>query len=291
MVEKRPAWLKKQVPTGRGFERTHDLLTGLSLHTVCQEALCPNLFECYQRDTATFLIMGDRCTRNCSFCAISNETPGPLDPAEPSNVALAVKELNLDYAVITSVTRDDLTDGGAGHYVRTVHEIKHLNPGTTIELLVPDFKGSGSAPAKVIESCPDVLNHNLETVPRLYPGVRPLADYKRSLKLLKDIKSINPDIVTKSGIMLGLGEERGEVLTLFDDLRGVDCEILTIGQYLRPGPENIPVADYIHPDLFRMYEEEARKRGFRAVASAPFVRSSYKARDLLEEVEVSAIQK
>jgi lipoic acid synthetase len=245
--------------------------------------MCPNQVECFEKGTATFLIMGKICTRNCAFCAIGHGRPEEIDPNEPINVALAILELQITYAVVTSVTRDDLLDGGAKHYAKTTLEIKRLNPGTKIELLIPDFRGSCAALDAVINSRPDVMSHNLETVPSLYRYIRPQADYNGSIQLIRNVKLIDPNIVTKSGIMLGLGEEVEEVLNLFDDLKEAGCDILTIGQYLQPSPGHYPVMEYIHPSIFQFYENEARKRGFMGVASSPFVRSSYRAAELFRE--------
>ena len=280
----RPSWLKKKLILDENIAWVNYNLNKLSLHTVCQEAMCPNQAECFKDGTATFLIMGRVCTRNCTFCAIEHGKPDMIDPLEPANVAKAVFLMQLKYAVITSVTRDDLLDGGANHYAKTTHEIRQMNPGAKVELLIPDFKGSFNSLSVVMKAIPDVLNHNLETVPSLYRFVRPQADYSRSLKLIRDVKHINPNSVTKSGIMIGLGESSEEVLMLFDDLREARCDILTIGQYLQPSHHHYPVKEYIHPGVFKFYENEAKKRGFKGVTSAPFVRSSYKAYELFENV-------
>ena len=283
----RPSWLRKKLILDENIDWVNHNLNKLSLHTVCQEAMCPNQAECFKNGTATFLIMGRICTRNCAFCAIEHgksDMIDSIDSLEPANVAKAVLLMKLKYAVITSVTRDDLLDGGANHYAQTTHEIRQMNPGAKVELLIPDFKGSCSSLDVVMQSIPDVLNHNLETVPSLYSSVRPQADYGRSLNLIRNVKDISPDAVTKSGIMLGLGESAEEVLMLFDDLREARCDILTIGQYLQPSPYHYPVKEYIRPDVFKFYENEAKKRGFKGVASAPFVRSSYRAYELFEKV-------
>jgi lipoyl synthase len=280
----RPFWLRKRLVLDENIAWVNHNLNKLSLHTVCQEAMCPNQAECFKNRTAAFLIMGRVCTRNCAFCAIEHGRPEKIDPLEPVNVARAVLIMGLQYAVITYVTRDDLLDGGANHYAQATHEIRKKNPDTKVELLIPDFKGSISSLRIVMGGCPDVINHNLETVPSLYKSIRPEADYKRSLKLISYVKRINPNAVTKSGIMLGLGERQGEVLMLLDDLRQARCDILTIGQYLQPSPFHYPVKEYIHPGIFKLYEDEAKKRGFRAVASAPFVRSSYKAYELVKNI-------
>lgn len=280
----RPLWLRKRLTLDKEVDEINRLIHRFSLNTVCQEAMCPNQGECFKKRTATFLIMGKVCTRNCAFCAIGHGIPEEIDPDETINLAQAVLQLHLKYAVVTSVTRDDLPDGGARHYAKTTLGIKRLNPGTKIELLIPDFKGSIDSLNIVINSCPDVLNHNLETVPSLYSFIRPKADYNRSIQLLRNVKLINPNTITKSGIMLGLGEKENEVLGLFDDLTYAGCDILTIGQYLQPSPEHYPVMEYIHPYMFTFYENEARKRGFKSVASSPFVRSSYRADELFRKV-------
>ena len=279
----RPPWLRKRLASGKGVNEVNRLISRLSLSTVCQEARCPNQVECFKERTATFLIMGKICTRNCAFCAIDHGRPEEIDPDEPINVALAILELHIKYAVVTSVTRDDLLDGGAKHYAKTTLEIKRLNPGTKIELLIPDLKGSLDALNTVISSCPDVLSHNLETVPSLYRYIRRRADYNGSIQLIRNVKLIDPNTVTKSGIMLGLGEKVKEVLDLFDALKEAGCDILTIGQYLQPSPDHYPVMEYIHPSMFKFYENEARERGFKGVASSPFVRSSYRADKLFRE--------
>ncbi len=255
------------------------LLHSLQLHTVCQEARCPNLGDCFLRGTATFLILGDTCTRNCRFCAIKKGKPLPLDENEPQRVAQAAKRLGLSHVVVTSVTRDDLPDGGASPFASTIHKIKELNPGATVEVLVPDFGGKPSFLEKVLEAKPDVFNHNVETIPRLYPLVRPGAGYYRSLRLLKLAKEAGA--LTKSGIMLGLGERREEVNLVMEDLREVGVDILTLGQYLRPSRRQLEVKEYIPPPDFVAYKEEALGFGFHFVSAGPFVRSSYRAKEAL----------
>jgi len=273
-----PSWLKKRAPRQETIRKMQDLFRSLSLHTVCEEARCPNIGECFARRTATFMILGDRCTRNCRFCAVKKGSPLPLDPEEPKNAAKAVKKLGLRYVVITSVTRDDLEDGGAGQFAKTIRKIKRLNGGEIkVEVLIPDFKGSLSSLKTVMEAKPDVLNHNLETVSRLYPDVRPLANYERSLKVLKQVKELNPSVYTKSGLMVGLGETFEEVIETMRDLRKVGCDMLTIGQYLRPSPEHLEVKEYIRPEKFQEYERVGKSLGFLSVVSGPFVRSSYRA--------------
>jgi len=254
-----------------------NILADLNLNTVCIEAACPNCRECFSRDTATFLILGSSCTRNCGFCNIKKDTPEPLDKTEPTRVAEAVKRLELKYAVITSVTRDDLIDGGAECFAKTISEIRKLSRKTQVEVLIPDFKGDTQALKEVISARPTVLNHNIETVESIYPKLRSEFDFNRSLNLLANAKKIDRTIYTKSGIMLGLGETRSEVLLTLDRLRDVGCDFLTIGQYLPPSKQHYPVHEYIAPKIFDEYADIARKKGFRYVASAPFVRSSYDA--------------
>jgi lipoyl synthase len=275
-----PEWIKQKAPDIKQLNTIKNTLERLKLHTVCESAHCPNIGECFGKGLATVLIMGDRCTRNCRFCAVEKDYPLPLDPSEPDHVAALVEAFSLRHAVVTSVTRDDLSDGGAAHFASTVTAIRKINPHTTIELLVPDFKGDLSALAVILDAEPDILNHNLETVSRLYLEVRPKADYRRSLSLLAEVKKLNRKIFTKSGIMVGLGEFETEVLELMDDLRKVGCDILTIGQYLRPSSEHLDVVEYVHPEVFAWYETAALKKGFLHVASAPLVRSSYNAAEL-----------
>jgi lipoic acid synthetase len=253
------------------------------LHTVCQEARCPNQWECYSRRTATFLILGARCTRNCRFCAVESGSPAPPDPGEPERVADAASSMALSYVVVTSVTRDDLPDGGAGVFARTVAALRQHLPGARVELLVPDFGGDPAALAAVVDAAPDVLNHNLETVPRLYPLVRPGADYARSLALLAEARRRAPALATKSGLMLGLGERAEEIEGALQDLRRVDCRMLTLGQYLQPTPAHLPVERFVTPEEFAAWQRRGLELGFERVASGPLVRSSYHARDLFEE--------
>ncbi|MFQ6067580.1 MAG: lipoyl synthase [bacterium] len=281
-----PSWIKKRAPKEKILGEMKHLLRSLSLHTVCEEARCPNIGECFAKKTATFMILGNRCTRNCRFCAVEAGSPPPPDLSEPENVARAVNRLSLRYVVITSVTRDDLPDGGASQFARTIKEIRKINNGgIRIEILVPDFKGSLSSLKAVIEARPNVLNHNLETVPRFYRTVRPKADYSRSLKLLRRSKEMNSRIYTKSGLMVGLGEEFGEVVEVMKDLRDVGCNILTLGQYLRPSPEHLEVKEFVKPEKFKEYETIARSLGFSCVAASPFVRSSYQAKEALMKIK------
>jgi lipoic acid synthetase len=270
---KKPPWLKVRMPPPQVLADMHEKLDGLN--TVCWSAKCPNIGECFKRGTVTFMIMGDVCTRDCGFCSVKNGKPDRLNVAEPLLVGSAVKKLGLNYAVVTSVTRDDLPDGGAGQYAGTIWAIRKMNPECKIEVLIPDFKGDKSALEAVVVSKPDVLNHNIETVPRLYSKVRPQADYHRSLDLLKSVKEMEPDCVTKSGLMVGVGETIDDVEQVFRDLRDADCDLITVGQYLRPSRDNIPVERYVHPDEFEELRKTAIEMGFKNAASGPFVRSSY----------------
>jgi lipoic acid synthetase len=281
-----PPWFKQKLADPGAMSAMHDLLRGLDLHTICQSALCPNIGKCFTAGTATFLILGDVCTRRCTFCAVKKGQPGPVDKVEPEHLLEAVNHLGLSYVVITSVTRDDLPDGGAAHFARTVTLLRENVPGTMVEVLVPDFRGSEAAIGAVVDSGPQVTNHNVETVPRLYPEVRPGADYDRSLELLYTVKKMNPEIVTKSGLMLGLGESREEVIELMGDLREADCDLLTIGQYLQPSPHHHPVVRFVPPQEFAEYEDIGREMGFAGVASSPLVRSSYRAAELYDKARV-----
>lgn len=282
-LERKPEWLKIKVQDNADKRQVEEILKRLGLNTVCEEANCPNRMECFSHRTATFMILGRRCTRNCTFCNVEKNPPDPVDSLEPIHVAQAVTELGLKHVVITSVTRDDLSDGGAGHFAQVVGMIKKYNSSVTIEVLIPDFKGDPDALKTVIDADPDIINHNVETVSRLYPEVRPMAVYKRSLELLGRVKSIKSGIFTKSGIMLGLGETEDEVLKVFDDLRKEKCDFLTIGQYLAPSKLHHPVVEYIRPEIFDNYRSKALEAGFSHVASGPFVRSSYHAQQALEQ--------
>lgn len=274
----RPSWLKVRIPGGPNHARLKGLMRSKGLHTVCEEARCPNVGECWEAGTATFLILGDTCTRRCSFCAISTGRPNGLDLAEPKRVAESVATMGLKFAVVTSVARDDLADGGAGIFAQTIREIRRTSPECGIEVLVPDFKGDPKALRKVVEAAPDVVNHNLETVARLQDVVRPQASYERSLELLRRVKEwTHGEGFTKSGIMLGLGEELDEAYQALEDLRSVGCDILTVGQYLAPSPDHPQVAAYYPPEVFKEIERRARKLGFLHVESGPLVRSSYHA--------------
>jgi lipoic acid synthetase len=276
---RKPDWLKRRLPAGETFNQVRAIIEAGRLHTVCQEAQCPNIWECYSHRTATFLIMGERCTRNCRFCAVTSGTPEPLDPQEPAHVAEAVERMGLKYVVITSVTRDDLPDGGATHFAATLQTIRRRIPQVEIEVLIPDFQGNRVSLQTVLSARPDVLNHNIETVPRLYPQVRPQADYRRSLELLRHAAQAAPEIPTKSGLMLGLGERPEEILQTLADLHQVACRILTLGQYLQPSPEHLPVDAFVPPEDFEIWRKAALDLGFSEVASAPFVRSSYRAKE------------
>jgi len=277
MARRHPDWIKVKAPSGDAFFETKRLVRDLRLHTVCEEAHCPNVGECWSHKTATFMLLGDVCTRNCGFCAVPHGAPLAVDPGEPQRVAEGVARLGLEHVVVTSVDRDDLPDGGAEHFAATARAIKARLPGCTIEVLVPDFKGKGGALGTVIDAPVDILNHNTETVPRLYTHVRPGARYERSLGLLRDAKLQRPEILTKTGLMLGLGEEHAELLAVFADLGAAGCDILTLGQYLRPSTAHLAVERYVPPAEFAWLRAQALQFGFRHVESGPMVRSSYHA--------------
>ncbi|QTA88774.1 lipoyl synthase [Desulfonema magnum] len=281
----KPRWLRRRLPTGYEYENIRKLLNKGKLRTVCQEANCPNIWECFSQGTATFLIMGSRCTRNCRFCAVAHGPSDPPDPDEPMRVARAAQDMGLGYVVVTSVTRDDLSDGGAVFFAETIKEIHKRIPDALAEVLIPDFQGNADALRTVLAARPDVLNHNLETVPRLYSLVRPEAVYDRSLELLKRSRIYDPGIPTKSGLMLGLGETPREIRNTLKDLLDTGCRILTLGQYLQPSEDHLPVECFIPPKVFDNWRETALKMGFSKVASGPFVRSSYHAKDLYQAVE------
>lgn len=278
--ERLPRWLLPELPKRPELERLGRKLRGMGLHTVCQSARCPNVGECFGRGNATFMILGDMCTRDCRFCAVDHGRPSPVDPGEPRRVAEAAAMLGLAHVVITSVTRDDLADGGAGHFAASIAAVRELLPDAGVEVLVPDFGGNRAAVEVVMTAGPDVLNHNVETVPRLYPEVRPQADYARSLELLGWAREMAPQSVTKSGFMVGLGEEEDEVVALLGDLRAAGVEAVTIGQYLQPTRAHLPVVKYVRPEIFDSYAERAREMGFAAVLSGPLVRSSYHAGEM-----------
>lgn len=281
MQTRKPEWLRRKIQGSHISSEVNNILEDLSLNTVCKEANCPNRMECFNRSTATFMILGNVCTRNCTFCNVTKGEPQLVDKDEPRKVATAVAKLKLKHAVITSVTRDDLKDGGAEQFAEVVKEIRDLNQGITIEVLIPDFEGDKSALEKVIASKPDIINHNIETVPALYLKVRPMAIYQRSLELLQRVKEANGSIMTKSGIMLGLGETEAAVVDVMKDLRAVGCDIITIGQYLAPSSKHHPVVEYVHPDTFEHYKKIGLELGFKNVVSAPLVRSSYHADEVL----------
>lgn len=273
---RKPSWLKVPPPGGPVYREIKQMIDGESLNTVCEEANCPNIGECWERGTATFMILGDVCTRRCGFCNVQTGKPTHNDPLEPARVAMQVKRLGLSHAVITSVDRDDLRDGGAQHFVDCIRETRAASPKTRIEVLVPDFRGRMEIALDIFDAAPpDVMNHNLETVPRLYKQARPGSDYAYSLELLKQFKARHPDVATKSGLMVGLGETDDEILEVMRDLRAHDVEMLTIGQYLQPSGGHLPVLRYVHPDTFKMFETEALKMGFKNAACGPMVRSSY----------------
>ena len=285
-VVERPEWLKVRATFGENFRQLKGLLRGLALHSVCEEALCPNIYECFEARTATFLILGDVCTRRCSFCAIANGRPAGLDREEPHRVAHAARVLGLRHVVVTSVARDDLTDGGAAVFADTNVQLRESVPDCSVEVLIPDFGGSRSALERVMVARPDILNHNVETVPRLYRRVRPSARYYRSLELLQRAKEMDASVPIKSGLMVGLGETWDEILAVLADLRRADCDIATIGQYLRPtsAERHLPVERYYTPAEFQRLKDEALALGFRAVESGPLVRSSYHARNQVESL-------
>jgi len=282
---RKPTWMRVKINDTAKFNRVNRILETTGLNTVCVEANCPNRLDCFSRKTATFMILGRTCTRNCRFCNVTPGYPDQVDPDEPAKVARAINTLGLKHAVVTSVTRDDLSDGGAGHFARVVEAVRALNPQTTIEVLIPDFQGNSSALQTLVAAKPDIINHNVETVPRLYSDVRPQADYRQSLEVLKQVKALDPDILTKSGIMLGLGETLAEVTRVLDDLLAYHCEILTIGQYLQPSEAHYEMAAYIEPEVFEELKALGEDKGFLYVASAPMVRSSYNAQEALERAQ------
>lgn len=279
VTKKYPDWLKKRINLDNDYQETEKILKDLNINTVCQAAFCPNMGECFSSGVATFMILGNICTRNCRFCDIKNGETETVDPKEPENIKNAVNQLNLEHIVITSVTRDDLEDNGSKQFAAVLKSVKKIKK-VTVEVLTPDFKGNLKDIKKIVDLGPDVYNHNIETVPRLYSQIRPQAKYNRSIELLKTVKEISPDIVTKSGIMLGLGEKNEEVIEVMKDLRKVSCDIITIGQYLQPSQEHAELKEYVRPEKFQEFKEIALDLGFKAAASNPFVRSSYKAKQL-----------
>jgi lipoyl synthase len=277
LPQRKPDWLRVRLPSGDSYQRLKKLMRDQGLHTVCEEAMCPNLGECWQHGTATFLLLGDICTRSCSFCYIKTGRPPTLDEDEPRRVAESAAAMSLTHCVLTSVNRDELPDGGAHIFANTIREIRQRLPQCTIEVLIPDFKGDRAALRLVMDARPEILNHNTETVPRLYRTVRPQANYQRTLTLLATAKELDPGALTKSGIMVGLGETKEEIVAVMRDLRDQQVDILTIGQYLRPSPLHLPVYRYVHPDEFKEFHDIGLELGFRWVESAPLVRSSYHA--------------
>lgn len=281
MSSKFPKWLKKRLYTQDKLVKVKEVLEDLNLNTVCSSAECPNQGECFANNTATFMILGENCSRNCSFCAVNSAEPEKVDPLEPSHLAEAVKRLKLKYVVITSVTRDDLEDGGVNQFIKTVAEVKKISAEIKIELLTPDFQGEIEILKKLAEADFEVFNHNVETIPRLYSSVRPEADYQQSLAVLEKMKELNPKLYTKSGIMVGLGEKKEEVVELMKDLQKKDVDILTIGQYLQPSNYQLEVSEFITPELFAEYKSIGESLGFKSVVSQPFARSSYHAAESL----------
>ncbi len=284
-IKKKPKWIRTKIVDTQNYFKTKEIINKKKLHTVCQEASCPNISECWSKKHATFMIMGDTCTRACAFCDVKTGKPTFLDHDEPFKIAQATKELQLKHVVITSVDRDDLDDGGANHFSRVINETRKLNNNTTIEVLTPDFLRKGDSYKKVVNSNPDVFNHNIETVPRLYRSVRPGSRYFASVNLLKSAKEINKKIFTKSGIMLGMGETEDEILQVMDDLISANVDFLTIGQYLQPSVKHYPLQRYIHPDEFKKFKEIALSKGFLIVSSSPLTRSSYHADEDFAEMK------
>lgn len=281
-MNKLPQWIRKKFLIAENYQYTRSIIEKYDLNTVCTHARCPNIYECFEKRYATFMIMGDICTRSCRFCSVSHsKKPFPVDAEEPENIAMAVKELGLKYAVITSVTRDDLQDSGASHFAKCIRAIRSLNSETKIEPLIPDLKGNIAHLEIILEASPDILSHNIETVPALYPEVRPQADYNTSLKILEHAKKSG--FLTKSGIMVGLGETKKDVIDVMKNLRNIDCDYFVIGQYLKPSPENLDVKEFVHPDIFEEYRIAGEKLGFKRVFSGVFCRSSYMAELALME--------
>ena len=277
--QRKPSWIRVKAPVSKEYGETRKMMRDLKLHTVCEEAACPNIGECWKQKHATIMILGDTCTRACAFCNVKTGRPMAVDPMEPVNTAIAAGEMGLNHIVITSVDRDDLPDGGARQFVRVIEELRKHAPKTTIEILTPDFRNKPGAIEMVAEARPDVFNHNLETVPRNYPKIRPGARYYHSLRLLETVKKVDPSIFTKSGIMVGLGEERLEVSQVMDDMRMADIDFMTIGQYLQPTPRHAKVERFVTPDEFKSYERMGKGKGFLLISSTPLTRSSYHAGD------------
>jgi len=281
-TQRKPPWLKRRALTAQVWQQMKEMLDRLALATICEEAECPNIGECFRHGTATFLILGRTCTRNCRFCAVEHGMPAPVDPDEPRHVVDAVNQLGLRHVVITSVTRDDLPDGGAAQFAACIDAV-HKGTTASVEVLVPDFAGQEGPLRTVLEVGPEVLGHNVEVVPRLYPKIRRRADYGRSLRLLKQAKALRPSVFCKSGLMLGVGEREQEVIQVLHDLREVGCDLLTVGQYLSPSSDHYPVVEYVEPQAFDMYARAAEEMGFCGVSCGPFVRSSYRAAEMLEQ--------
>lgn len=281
MVNRKPDWLRTKLQFNDNSKKVNAIKRNLNLNTVCDEANCPNKLECHNKGTATFMILGRVCTRNCRFCNVKTGKADCVDSEEPLHVAQAIKQLELKHAVITSVTRDDLEDGGASQFAAVIREIRKVAPDTTIEVLIPDLKGNWKALKVILDEKPEILNHNIETILKLYKTVRPQAIYTRSLELLRKVKEIDSSIFTKSGFMVGLGENEEEVIELLKDLRAYQCDIVTIGQYLQPSKEHIELVEYVHPDIFKKYKDIGMTMGFRYIASSPLVRSSYNAAEAL----------
>tara|TARA_B100000945_G_scaffold28473_1_gene19753 strand:- start:1578 stop:2516 length:939 start_codon:yes stop_codon:yes gene_type:complete len=290
-IKKKPKWIRSKIVNSQLFFQTKQIVNKNNLVTVCQEANCPNITECWSKKHATFMIMGDTCTRGCAFCDVKTGKPGALDPLESFKVSKAVKELNLNHVVITSVDRDDLDDGGANHFKEVVFEVKKNNPKTTVEVLTPDFLRKGKSYEKVLEANPDVFNHNIETVPSLYLKVRPGSRYFASIDLLKSVKEKKPNLFTKSGIMVGLGEKKDEVIQVMDDLRSANVDFLTIGQYLQPSVKHFPLDRYLHPDEFKEFKDIATSKGFLLVSSSPLTRSSYHADEDFKKLREARLNK
>ena len=288
---KKPDWLRVRVSGSKKFLETKKILSESKIVTVCEEANCPNISECWQKNHATFMIMGDTCTRACAFCNVKTGLPDKLDAFEPYKISQAVKKMNLSHVVITSVDRDDLDDGGAEHFAKTIYAIRKTSPETTIEILTPDFLKKENALEKILKDYPDVFNHNLETVPRLYLSIRPGARYFNSLRLLNEVKEKNPNIFTKSGLMLGLGEEKNEIMQVMDDLRAAKVDFLTLGQYLQPTKKHAPVDKYVTPDEFNRYKIIAESKGFLMVSSSPLTRSSHHAEEDFKILKQNRIKK
>lgn len=286
----KPDWIRVKAPNSKSYFETVELMRAQKLNTVCEEAACPNIGECWALKHATFMILGDTCTRSCRFCNVKTGRPDKLDPHEPERVASAVKTMNLAHVVITSVDRDDLDDGGAEHFAETITAIRALSSKTTIEILTPDFLRKEGAIEIVVKAKPDVFNHNMETVPRLYANIRPGARYFHSLKLLDLVKKLDPSIFTKSGVMVGLGEDKEEILQVMDDLRAANVDFLTIGQYLRPTPKHHEVMRFVHPDEFNEYATRARAKGFLMVSASPLTRSSYHAGDDFKKLKQARLE-